>query len=94
MKDALPWNTEIGNDEALCEFAEVRVVLLAAARWKDEHEKFGVVEVVHVLEPLLCVARALLHHGLVDICGCALAGGTELVDEGVFGADAFVVVLE
>jgi hypothetical protein len=94
VQDALPRNTEFGNYEALSEFAEVRVILLAAARWEDKHEKFGIVVVAHVLELLLCVARALLHHGLVDICRCALEGGLELIDEGVFDAYAFVVILE
>ena len=65
-----------------------------AARWEDEYEEVGVAEVVHVLELLLSVAWAILHHGLVDVYGCALTGGLELVDEGVFGADVFAVVLK
>ena len=94
VQDALRRDAELGDGEALGEFVEVEVVLLAAACGEDEEQEVGVAEVAHVLEPLLCVARALLHHGLVHVDGGALAGGLELLDEGVFGADVFAVVLE
>ena len=94
VQDALRGDAELGDGEALGEFVEVHVVLLAAARGEDEEEEVGVAEVAHVLEPLLGVLRALLHHGLVDVDGGALAGGLELLDEGVFGADVLAVVLE
>ena len=84
VQDALRGDAELVDGEALGEFVEVHVVLLAAARGEDEEEEVGVVEVAHVLEPLLGVLRALLHHGLVDVDGGALAGGLELLDEDFF----------
>ena len=94
VQDALRRDAELGDGEALSEFVEVEVVLLAAARGEDEEQEVGVAKVAHVFEPLLRVAWALLHHGLVDVDRGALAGGLELLDEGVFGADVFAVVLE
>ena len=46
-----------------------------------------------MLEPLLSVLRALLHHWLVYVDGGKLARGLELLEEGVFSAKVLAVVL-
>ena len=53
VQETLRRYTEFENDEALSEFVNVLVVLLAAVYWEDEHEEVGVAEVMYVLEPLL-----------------------------------------
>ena len=77
MQDELRGHAEFCNREALGEFAKVQVVLLVAARGQDKEEEVGIAEVVHMLEPLVRVARALLQDGLFDGQACALAGGLE-----------------
>ncbi len=56
---------EFRDREPLCEFVEVEVVLLLAARRHDQQHEVDVAQVAHVLQPLLCVARAFLHDWLV-----------------------------
>ena len=53
VQDALRRYIMFGNGEAISEFLDVLVVLLAAVCWEDEHEKVGVAEIMYVLEPML-----------------------------------------